>query len=402
MKNHSDKNTKQPKLRFPGFTGEWQEKRLGDVGEKIMYGMNSAAIDFDGMNKYLRITDIDDETRSFKPNPLTSPDGQIEDKYRLRKGDMVFTRTGASVGKSYLYKEKDGNLFFAGFLIKFSITKSDPYFIYAQTLRDQYSKWVQLMSMRSGQPGINAEEFKSMPIKITTLPEQKRIAEFLSEIDIKIEKLTRKKELTEQYKKGAMQKIFSQKIRFKDENGKNYPDWEEKKLGEVAEVLMGQSPPSDSYNESKDGIPLIQGNADIKNRVTFPKIYTSEPTKLCHTGDVLMTVRAPVGAIAKSEHEACIGRGVCAIRAKNKINSNFLYQFLITYEPQWKNLEQGSTFSAVNGKDIKGMEINMPCLEEQKKIVDFLIDLDTRIQHIDKELVTLKEFKKGLLQGMFV
>ena len=97
-----NKQKKIPALRFPEFKGEWDKKKLGEVCENIMYGMNSAAIPFDGENKYLRITDIDEDSREFIPKPLVSPDGEIEEKYKLKYGDIVFTRTGASVGKTYL------------------------------------------------------------------------------------------------------------------------------------------------------------------------------------------------------------------------------------------------------------------------------------------------------------
>lgn len=117
-----------------------------------MYGMNSAAVGFDGIHKYIRITDIDENARMFRPNPLTSPNGIIDIRYKLSEGDIVFARTGASVGKSYIYNRNDGELYFAGFLIKFSVISGDPYFIFCQTLQESYNKWVQVMSTRSGQP----------------------------------------------------------------------------------------------------------------------------------------------------------------------------------------------------------------------------------------------------------
>jgi len=187
---------------------KWEKKKLGEVADKIMYGMNSSAISFDGENKYLRITDIDENSRKFSPNPLTSPDGKIEEKYKLKEGDIVFTRTGASVGKSYLYNKHDGNLFFAGFLIKFSITNANPYFIFTQTLRESYNKWIQVMSMRSGQPGVNAEEYKTFSFSLPCIEEQTKIANFLSAIDKKINHSSSQIEKTEQYKKGLLQKMF--------------------------------------------------------------------------------------------------------------------------------------------------------------------------------------------------
>ena len=133
--------------------------------------------------------------------------------------------------------------------------------------------------------------------------------------------------------------------------------WENKRLGDVTIITMGQSPSSSSYNENGIGSYLIQGNADIKNRKSSPRQWTSEPTKFCDIGDTLMTVRAPVGAIAKSTHHACIGRGVCSIKPKN-LDNEFLYQFLLSYESKWKALEQGSTFTAVNGNDITPLSQN--------------------------------------------
>ena len=130
-----------PKFRFKEFNQEWEKKTLFDVAENVAYGMNAAATDFDGKHKYIRITDIDVVTGEFKPDPLTSPLGDIDEKFRLKVGDIVFARTGASVGKSYLYNPKDGELYYAGFLIKFSITKANPYFIYTLTLKEAYNKW---------------------------------------------------------------------------------------------------------------------------------------------------------------------------------------------------------------------------------------------------------------------
>jgi type I restriction enzyme S subunit len=249
-------------------------------------------------------------------------------------GTILFTSRATIGDAGFAMQECCTNQGFQSFVVKDRYNKEFIYYWICNNKNEFISK-----ANGSTFLEISKNQITQIPLPLPTLSEQNKIAEFLTDIDTKIEKLTRKKELTEQYKKGAMQKIFSQKIRFKDENRKNYSDWEEKRLGDVAEIVMGQSPSSTSYSENSDELPLIQGNADIKNRVTFPRIYTSEPTKLCHTGDILMTVRAPVGTIAKSLHNACIGRGVCVIRAKNKINSDFLYQFLITYEPQWKNLE---------------------------------------------------------------
>jgi type I restriction enzyme S subunit len=200
-----------PRLRFPEFqnAGEWEVKRLGEVAESVMYGMNAAAVPFDGVNKYIRITDINEETRMFMPENITSPAGKLEDKYIVKVGDLLIARTGASVGKSYLHNKENGKFYFAGFLIRFRIKKEVPYFIYAQTLTKRYQKWVTETSMRSGQPGINSEEYKSFQIFIPPeKSEQQKIASCLSSLDDLITAQTQKIELLEQHKKGLVQGLF--------------------------------------------------------------------------------------------------------------------------------------------------------------------------------------------------
>jgi type I restriction enzyme S subunit len=206
---------KVPKYRFKEFEkdGEWVEKKLGDLAENVMYGINSAAIEFDGENKYIRITDIDENTRTFSPNPVTSPNGQLDDKYLLKKGDILFARTGASVGKSYIHQIEGDNIYFAGFLIRISIKDDFPYFIYVQTLTEKYQKWVTKTSMRSGQPGINAEEYKLYTIFLPpTIQEQQKIASCLSSLDALITAQSEKIAQLKLHKKGLMQGLFPNSI----------------------------------------------------------------------------------------------------------------------------------------------------------------------------------------------
>nr|WP_302577760.1 restriction endonuclease subunit S [Methanobrevibacter arboriphilus] len=179
------KNT--PKLRFPEFSIEWDNISLAEISSDIMYGMNSAATDFDGTNKYIRITDIDENSHRFDPSPLSSPKGKLENRFLVKNNDLLLARTGVSVGKSYLYDKNDGKLYFAGFLIKINIDKANSKFVYYQTLTENYNNWIRIFSIRSGQPGINAEEYKKYSFNIPLFKEQTKIANFLSKVDEKID-----------------------------------------------------------------------------------------------------------------------------------------------------------------------------------------------------------------------
>lgn len=176
-------------------------------------------------------------------------------------------------------------------------------------------------------------------------------------------------------------------------------DWEETRLDKVSKITMGQSPSSANYNENGIGLPLIQGNADIKDRYTSPRLFTSEITKTCEVDDIIMSVRAPVGEIAKSVHKACIGRGVCSIRPVE--NNYYLYHYLINNEKLWTRYSQGSTFESVNSSDIKKFRVISPkSKKEQQKIAQILSTWDEAIGLKEKLIEEKKEQKKGLMQKL--
>ncbi|WP_323593579.1 restriction endonuclease subunit S [Aliarcobacter butzleri] len=246
------------------------------------------------------------------------------------------------------------------------------------------------------------KNIKHLQVHLPPLEEQKKIADILSTVDKKIAFVEENINATEELKKGLMQKLLTEGIghtEFKDsELGRLPESWEILKLSEICKINMGQSPKSESYNENNIGLPLIQGNADIKNRKTLPRTYTSDITKKCEIGDIIMTVRAPVGAIAKSYHNACIGRGVCAITPKE--DNDFLYHFLVGYEDKWDKLSQGSTFTAVNGNDIKNIKLSYPPFEEQKQIAEILSTVDKKIENLKEKKLFFQELKKGLMQKL--
>ena len=180
------KKSDAPAIRFKGFSDAWEQRKLSEMCGTFEYGLNAAAKEFDGKNKYIRITDIDDASREFLLSDLSSPDICLDgmSKYLLSSGDIVFARTGASVGKTYIYRENDGIVYFAGFLIRAKVKQdNNAEFVFQSTLSPSYEKYIRITSQRSGQPGVNAQEYGEYDLFAPSKEEQQRIGHFLQGID---------------------------------------------------------------------------------------------------------------------------------------------------------------------------------------------------------------------------
>ena len=200
-----------PEIRFKGFTDAWEQRKLFEMCGTFEYGLNAAAKEFDGKNKYIRITDIDDASREFLLSDLSSPDICLDgmSKYLLSSGDIVFARTGASVGKTYIYRENDGIVYFAGFLIRAKVNQdNDAEFVFQSTLSPSYEKYIRITSQRSGQPGVNAQEYGEYDLFAPSKEEQQRIGHFLRGIDSLITLHQRELEKLQNIKKSMLEKMF--------------------------------------------------------------------------------------------------------------------------------------------------------------------------------------------------
>ena len=210
------------------------------------------------------------------------------------------------------------------------------------------------MSSRTGQPGVNGREFGNLPVPLPQPPEQAAIAEALSDVDALINSLENLIAKKRAIKLGAMQQLLTGKTRLPGYS----EDWRILKLSDLANITMGQSPQSKYYNDHGIGLPLIQGNADIRNRRTIARVWTLQCTKHCEKNDIILTVRAPVGAIGIASDDACLGRGVCGLQSK--FDSQFLFQLLVFSESKWKVLEQGSTFTSANSTQVSEFSLYIP------------------------------------------
>ena len=194
----------------PYYSSEtWKEVALCDVASGFEYGMNAAATVYDGSHKYIRITDIDDNSHLYSQNVPVSPEGQVDEKYRVRENDILFARTGASVGKSYRYQRSDGDLYYAGFLIRIHVNSDvNCGYVFQNTLTEAYRRWVLLESARSGQPGINAEQYKQYRFLLPPLELQNKISTLATNLDNLICKEENLLSQIEQVKIALLQRLF--------------------------------------------------------------------------------------------------------------------------------------------------------------------------------------------------
>ncbi len=408
---------KVPNLRFPEFAEEWESKKLGEVMDfKVTNSFSRENLNYEiGTVKNIHYGDIHtkfqtlfDITKEVVPfiNEEINLD-RISDENYCIEGDIIFADASEDlndVGKSIEVVNVNGEKLLSGLHTLLGRPKTsifhlgfNGYLFKSNFVRTQ----IQMESQGSKVLSINVGRISKIDLSFPAVDEQQKITSFFALLDDRIHTQNKIIKELNVLKTTIAKRIFSGQLRFKDDNGNNFSKWEEKKLKQIASIQMGQSPDSSSYNIENIGVPLIQGNADIVNRKSYPRQYTSKPTKISDIGDILLTVRAPVGYVAKSYQKNCIGRGVCSIKNNEKSTNEFIYQFLLYFEDKWKALEQGSTFTAVSGSDINSISLKLPCITEQTKIANFLSSIDSKIDIETQLLQKLEEQKKFLLHNIF-
>lgn len=243
--------------------------------------------------------------------------------------------------------------------------------------------------------GISTNSILGQEIYLPPRKEQEFIADSLTDADQLISSLERLISKKQAIKQGMMQELLTGRTRlpgFKQA-------WSRATLGRISKVTMGQSPVGSSYNTKGNGLPLIQGNADVSKRATIERVWTSSPTKISEPGNVILTVRAPVGHAAIASHRICLGRGVCGLDA-GKDNS-FLFHLLVSSESRWSLFSQGSTFTAVGSNEVDSFTIDWPCdPEERSAIAKVLQDADQEIDALQRRLESVSSIKQGMMQEL--
>ena len=398
----SSKKHQIPAIRFKGFTDAWEQRKLGDIADIKDSARISNELWVENGIPYLRSSDlVNGELNGELFISKETYEGYASKTGAPQKDDVLFT-SGGKVGVVY-HKKDESPVYVQGGAVLYVKTSTsnllDGSFLSIYFGSPRMQTYMDIASSGGTIKHFTLKPANASPIIFPGLSEQQKIGAFFKELDKTIALHQRQLDNYKQLKKSMKQKIFDQKLRFKDADGNDYPKWKRRTLGEISEIIMGQSPDSANYTSNEQDTVLIQGNADLNGGRITPRIYTTQITKTCEAGDIILTVRAPVGDLAIANTRACIGRGVCAIKG-----DPFIYHYLemIRDTDGWRKIIQGSTFESINSTDVKDLPIVVPSSEERKKIAIFLSALNKKVENHENIITLLKEQKKGLMQEMFI
>ena len=407
-----------PQLRFPEFNDEWFPKKLGDISiltsSKRVYLEDYVT---EGI-PFFRGKEITELKNKEKPTDILYISKEryndFKEKYGVpKKGDILVTAVG-TLGNVWMIENNSPFYFKDGNLIWLKNIKEDSSFL--EKLIQLNTRELIKTSIGSTQKALTMVELRKINLKFPQLSEQQKIASFLSDVDDKITKLNKKKELIEKYKKGIMQKIFNQELRFKDDEGNEFPKWEENKLADFKGLVHGDGDWILSKDISKKGdYQIVQlGNigfglyVEKKLKTITSDKFTELKGTLINKGDLLIN-RMVDGAlnccILKKDGNYITSVDVCWIRQNDYFNNYFLMSLILFGKNQNKllNLSSGSGRVRISKKNLfNEFSFKLPSKQEQTKIVNFLSDIDLKIEVLNNKIDNSKNFKKGLLQKMFV
>lgn len=392
-------------------SSDWIQKKLSDLATHFDYGLNASAKKFDGKNKYLRITDIDEETRSFILTDLKSPSGNLEGKeeYLLESGDITFARTGASVGKSYLHDRQIDNVYFAGFLIRIRpISESDSKFIFYNTLTSKYRNFVKVTSMRSGQPGINAKEFQSYKLYTPKNEEQEKIGNILKSIDniitLEQEKLNKLKNLNDQILRMFIYRNWKYSLNY----SKSTQQFEKVTLNRILKETNNKTTINNQHeilSSTNDGLYLqseyFKRQVASKNNIGYKILERNQlvlsPQNLW-LGNINFNDKYEIGIVSPSYKTFDIN---------TDFNKYFIGRILSMKEMEQKYMSASEQGASVVRRNLNIDEFNqislfLPDLATQNFISEFIQNIEDNIYKRSINIEKYSQIKTTLLSEMFV
>ena len=397
-----------PQLRFPEFSENWEIKYIKDIAKVVGGGTPSTTnVEYwNGDINWFTPTEIKFDCVSESKRKITDLGLNKSSATLLPKGTILLT-TRATIGEmSIAQQECTTNQGFQSLVVN---NNNSNQFVF--DLIKVYRKELYKRANGSTFKEVSKKEIEKIEVLIPSFPEQQKIASFLSDVDKVITKLTKKKELLEQYKKGIMQKIFNQELRFKDENGSKYPNWEEKQLRDVANYRRGSFPQPyglPKWYDKANGIPFVQVY-DVDNMLLKPttkhriSVLGAKQSVFVEKGTLIITIQGSIGRIAKTQYDAYIDRTLLIFQSyKKPLNIDyFKYVLFLLFEIE-KRKAPGGIIKTITKEVLSSFNVMIPSMDEQTKIANFLSDIDLKIEALNNKIEDSKKLKKGLLQKMFV
>ena len=381
--NNEQKKLNVPNLRFPEFQGEWEENTIGE--EFDLYSGNTPSRlnkeHFNGAINWISSGELKEHYIADTKEKIS--DEAAKTLKMLPIGTFVIAIYGL---------EADG-VRGTGSITKFESTISQACMAFTskgkvqnEFLYSWYKKHGNVIGIRyaqgTKQQNLSYDIIEKFKIAYPTFQEQEKLNKFIALLDERIATQNKIIEDLKKLKSAISHILFSSKCAIH--------------LSDIANVVMGQSPSSNAYNDQGIGMPLVQGNLDISNGKTTPRLYTADFNQTAEEGNIILTVRAPVGEVAKATKKVCLGRGVCAIIPHEENMSDFIYQYFTFYKFMWRKYEQGSTFTSINGSDVR----NIPCPKVRN--VSILTLLDRKINIEERVIKLYQSQKQYMLCQMFI
>ena len=394
-----------PEIRFEGFTDPWEQRKLGNCGTTYGGLTGKTKEDFGhGNAKFVPYTNVFDnpltDTKRLEAVEIDSSQNQVA------YGDVFFTvssETPDEVGMSSVWLSNQEDVYLNSFCFGYRQDSTfDPHYLAYMLRSSSVRSNLTLLAQGISRFNISKNKVMELSVPVPSAVEQKQLGQYFTKLDDLITLHQRKYDKLCTVKKSMLDKMFPKpgetepEIRFE---GFTDP-WEQRKLGEIALVTMGQSPNGACYTDNPNDAVLVQGNADLKDGWVSPRVWTTEVTKTAKAGDLIMSVRAPVGAMGKTAYDVVLGRGVAGIAG-----NEFLFQALSKKEAEgyWSTVSAGSTFDSINGDELRNTPVNCPRSElECETIGGCLSRVDSLITLHQRKLELLRNIKKSLLDRMFV
>jgi len=398
-----------PKLRFPEFRGEWEKKKLGEVAKFSKgKGISKSQISEDGINECIRYGELYTRYGEIIDNVFSKTNVELNKSVVSESNDVIIPASG----ETQIDIATASCVIKAGVILggDLNIIKTNNNGIFLSYYLNNKKK-LEIANLAQGISVVHiySSQLALLTLNFPTLPEQTKIANFLTAVDEKLTALKQKKTLLEHYKKGVMQQIFSQELRFKDENGTDFEDWEEKKLGECLAIQGGY--PFKSSLFKQNGISKVIRIGDITPTIKLDKFSGVNSTEapnnkyVVKKDDFLMALSgATFGKVGKviDEGFGYINQRVATFRTLQ----NLEYFFQLVQSENFKSyiisIPTASAQPNISNDDIGNYSSFIPSLAEQTKIANFLSAIDEKIGLCSVQIEKMGVWKKGLLQGMFV